>query len=354
MRSTPHWLETTPPAPTAPPSTLPQRADVVVIGGGQAGLSAAAHLAEGGASVVVLEARSRLGAGMSGRSAGLGLVGIGDNPHRLRVAIGDTASAEILQFSLENLSLLEELGVLERTGGIATSKGSEIDEIPLTVEAATALGVPCELWSAEQVSAALGTEGLGPGRFTPAEGLVDPAALIAALAQRATAAGAILLVDAQVADTRDLADGIEVLLSDGRRIEAEVVVLASGWSLKSLDPWLGDKIYPTRSQQITLSCSAPQPRYAVTAQYGYAYWRPVSDDVVLVGGCRWATPHLESGESDDTVVVPVIEERIQGFAAQHLPALSGPVLRRWTGIMAFTCDLLPLLGPVPGRPRFVL
>lgn len=353
MQSSPYWSMRSEVIPCSPAGTVPASTDVVIVGGGQAGLAMAMYLAEAGAAVVLLEARPALASAMSGRTAGLGLVGIGDNPYRLQQAIGDAASAEILGFSMENLSLLASLGVLERTGGIATSKGGEVDEIPLTVEAARALGVPCELWSAARVSAALGTEGLGPGRFTPAEGLVEPLALARVLASRALAAGANLQVSASVVETSDRPDGVRVHLAGGQHIDTELVVLAAGWSLQALDPWLGDKLYPTRTQMLTLPVSAPQPRFAATAQYGYAFWRPLPG-ALLVGGCRWATPHLETGESDDAVTVPVVEQRILGFVHQHLPAATGAVLQRWTGIMTFSCDLLPILGPIPGRPRFVL
>ena len=47
-----------------------QTADVIVIGGGVAGLSTAMQLARRGASVIVVE-RDRLGNGSSGRAAGL-------------------------------------------------------------------------------------------------------------------------------------------------------------------------------------------------------------------------------------------------------------------------------------------
>ena len=353
MQSIPYWPKRSEAVPCSPEDARPSAVDVVVIGGGQAGLAMAMYLSEAGASVVLLEARPHLASAMSSRTAGMGLVGIGDNPHRLQQAIGAAASAEILGFSMENLSLLESLGVLERTGGIATSKGGEVDEIPLTVEAARALGVPCELWSAERVSAALGTEGLGPGRFTPAEGLVEPLALARTLASRALAAGAVLRVSAPVVETSDRADGVRVHLADGQHIDTEMIVLAAGWSMQTLDPWLGDKLYPARTQMLTLPVSSPQPRFAATAQYGYAFWRPLPD-AILVGGCRWATPHLETGEFDDTVAVPIVEDRIMGFVRQHLPQVTGPVLQRWTGIMTFTCDLLPILGPIPGRPRFLL
>jgi D-hydroxyproline dehydrogenase subunit beta len=52
------------------PRGLPTRADVVVIGGGIAGAATAAFLAEGGASVVLVE-RTAIAAGASGRNSGV-------------------------------------------------------------------------------------------------------------------------------------------------------------------------------------------------------------------------------------------------------------------------------------------
>ncbi len=51
-------------------SDWPQTADVVVIGGGVAGLSTAMQLSQRGCRVVVLE-RQQLGNGSTGRAAGL-------------------------------------------------------------------------------------------------------------------------------------------------------------------------------------------------------------------------------------------------------------------------------------------
>src|SRR6186997_1312 len=53
---------------------LPERADVVIVGGGYTGLSAALRLAKLGASVVVLEKES-IGWGASSRNGGMVLTG---------------------------------------------------------------------------------------------------------------------------------------------------------------------------------------------------------------------------------------------------------------------------------------
>lgn len=63
------WAATAAPPPDTQPLTQSAQADVLVVGGGYAGLSTALHLAEQGVRVVVLEARE-IGFGGSGRNGG--------------------------------------------------------------------------------------------------------------------------------------------------------------------------------------------------------------------------------------------------------------------------------------------
>ena len=137
-------------------------------------------------------------------------------------------------------------------------------------------------------------------------------------------------------------------------LRAELVVLACGHTLATLDPFFSDQLYPVRTQLLSLPAPAGRFTHAGSALFGYHFWRQTDDDTVLVGGCRWATPHMEVGETDDAVAVPVIDARIRGFIDQTFPDLAGqPTAARWSAIMTFSCDGLPILGPVPGRPRFV-
>lgn len=63
------WTHTAAPAPDTQPLTGDVSADVAVVGGGFTGLSTALHLAEGGSTVVLLEAHD-IGHGASGRNNG--------------------------------------------------------------------------------------------------------------------------------------------------------------------------------------------------------------------------------------------------------------------------------------------
>lgn len=89
------WARTAPPAPRAHPQRGADIADVVVIGAGYTGLSAALHLAQGGAQVMVLEAHLP-GHGGSGRNVGLVNAGLWVMPRVLRARLGEDRGARLL------------------------------------------------------------------------------------------------------------------------------------------------------------------------------------------------------------------------------------------------------------------
>ena len=129
------------------------------------------------------------------------------------------------------------------------------------------------------------------------------------------------------------------------------MIYAGGAALPATAPWFEGKITPVRGQMICLDGPAPPP---FRAQAGYLYGGGASAGAAgaLFGGARWATPHLEVGETDDDAVSAAVEEKLAAFARRHFPALAGaPIRRRWSGIMAMTCDGLPFVGPLPGGSR---
>src|SRR5262252_8560653 len=81
------WAATARPAPATPPLDGSQQADVAVVGAGYSGLAAALHLAEAGASVVVLEA-GEPGWGASGRNGGQVIPGLKHDPDEIVAMFG--------------------------------------------------------------------------------------------------------------------------------------------------------------------------------------------------------------------------------------------------------------------------
>jgi len=85
------WGETAVAGPESESLSESMQVDVLVVGGGYTGLSAALHLAEKGVSVVLLEAKN-IGFGGSGRNAGLVNAGIWKTPDDVQNLIGSDAA----------------------------------------------------------------------------------------------------------------------------------------------------------------------------------------------------------------------------------------------------------------------
>lgn len=80
--------------------------DVVVVGAGFAGLSAAIELAQRGYQVVVLEAE-RIGSGASGRNGGQAIVGFASGQSPLEQQLGKADARRAWEMSLEAIDLLD-------------------------------------------------------------------------------------------------------------------------------------------------------------------------------------------------------------------------------------------------------
>ena len=89
------WERSAPPPPATAPLEHDAEAEVAVVGAGFAGLSAALHLAGGGASVAVLEG-AEIGFGGSGRNVGLVNAGMWAMPDDLPAALGVTHGQRLL------------------------------------------------------------------------------------------------------------------------------------------------------------------------------------------------------------------------------------------------------------------
>jgi len=340
---------------------VPAEADVAVLGGGLGGLAVAGLLALEGARVVVLEASDSIAHGWSGRHHGVAGLGLADHPIRLVRALGDTVARELMEWTAESLAMARERNLIWRHGALTAALGDvERDEIGPSVALLEKWGRTVEPLDASAVSARLGSDRFGPGWWDPLAGVIDPPHALGVVAQAAQAAGATVCLGARTRLTRDGHLETEVVGEQdgvGFVLRADVVVHCAGPAAAVLDPFFGDKVYPVRFQMQHL-----QSRHggdlvlpALSAQLSYIQGAPRPDGTYVLGGCRWATPHLEVGEADPTALSEAVDARLsqvrEGALSDYLGEVD--VIERSAGIMTFTCDGLPIVGPLPGRVQHI-
>ena len=166
---------------------LPNRARVVIIGGGVVGCSVAYHLTKLGWADVVLLERKALTSGTTWHAAGL----IG----QLRASANMTRLA---RYSAELYTGLEaETGIatgFRQVGSISAAlTGERLEELKRSAAMARAFGVPVEELSPAEIGARyphLNLDGVTGGVWLPTDGQADPANIALALAKGARGRGA--------------------------------------------------------------------------------------------------------------------------------------------------------------------
>ena len=150
-------------SPSLPgPETLPERADVVVIGGGLAGMTITAMLAARGTDVLLLERGADVGRGASGRHLGHVSTGLIEHPYRLVHAMGAERARALLRFSQENHEILAAWTSFVPSGGLWCALDErEQPQIAMSIDALMELGIPVEGLTAAEVNARAGGVGLG-------------------------------------------------------------------------------------------------------------------------------------------------------------------------------------------------
>src|SRR5947209_11046533 len=198
---------------------LPDRARVVIIGGGVGGASIAHHLAGLGEQDVVLLERNELTSGSTFHSAGL--VG------QLR------SSVSLTRMMMDSVELYRTLdcGWVE-CGGIRLACTPEREqEVLRQVAWARTFGLPLELISAEQARELfplMVTDGVRCASYLPTDGYLDPSRLTYALIDGARAGGTRTFTHTRVTGIGVERGRVTGLQTEWGDIESEIVVNAGG------------------------------------------------------------------------------------------------------------------------------
>lgn len=228
------WEATAPAAPTTESLHAQLTADVVIVGAGFTGLSAALHVAQTGAKVVVLEAR-QVGFGGSGRNVGLVNAGMWVQPSELPQALGDMYGTRLLH-TLGNgpdvvFDLIAQHGIeceAVRAGTLHCAVGARgLAEITERARQWQALGAPVSVLDAAATRQKTGTDAYMGALLDLRAGTLQPLAYARGLAQAAMQAGARLYTASPVTAVQDQGTHWQLTTSAGGSVRAPWVVVAT-------------------------------------------------------------------------------------------------------------------------------
>lgn len=378
---TPFWL--TGPNPLADfrsSPQVPQRADVVVVGMGLCGASAAYHAAieaqQRGLTVVVLDAGDPANQA-SGRNGGNfelvpenffgdyeGLAkerydflknvypDVDDDVLR---AEGRKQAEAIMTFASINRQRLLDI---VQTEGIACDlspkgwlriAGDAIEDAAIDEEVALAqkLGLEMEAWSPEKIQAEYGMPASFRGRFTPGDGTYHPFKYVVGVLQAALQRGAQLYTRTPVESLTTRDDGVHVVQTSRGAIEAKTVIAATNAFTSRLLPEL-QEIEPYQSQVMVTEHAPDKTKGRIcTTDKGDLYFNQPRQ-----GAYEGRAPLLMGGGLDRPLANPdvlkvsrAIHDHVLRRRDTMYPELARqPPSREWTGPMAFTPDRAPAIG----------
>lgn len=334
------------------------RCDVVVVGAGITGALAAENLTRQGLDVCVVD-REQPGLGSTAASTAMLLWEI-DKPLRdFVISHGFDRAAKIYRQSAAAasglLALIAELAIDCRARANPSLYLATVESGPRTLleehELRRRAGLPGEFLDHQALLSRFGIA-REAALLSPGSADVDPVMLSQSLLAVAASRGARLF-DAQACDFDSSAREAAIELDNGKLIAAKWIVLATGYALPD---FVRSGLHSLASSWAI--CTPPQSRAAIwpedaliwEASEGYHYARTTADGRIIIGG-----------EDEDDIVEPDARDALIAAKSERLLAelqrlrpQAMPVAEfAWAGAFGKTADSLPIIGPVPGRPRML-
>ena len=348
-----YWQATMPPLADRRRVPLPDTADVVVVGGGFTGLSAARRSAELGARVVLLEAE-RLGWGASTRNGGMIHPGYKTPLPALIAQHGRERGERLYRESIDAYEHVARLceGSIDadfvRAGHVVlASVPSHAAGFADGAALLGTVGMPAHALARADLHQEIGSDAFFGGLVVERSGGLHPGKLTAGLVRLAEDAGATLVEDARALRVRRQADGRSVVETSRGAILARDVIVATNGYTGGVTPSLRRRLLPISSFIIVTEPLGPDlaaeliPRNRMlfdTKNYLW-YWRRTPDDRMLFGGraSMWPTSVLRAAG--------ILRE---AMTSVHPQLAETRIAYAWGGKVAFTFDRMPHVGRADG------
>ncbi|QTL03978.1 FAD-binding oxidoreductase [Aquabacter sp. L1I39] len=348
----PYWWDAAPrPEPDAMP--LPERADVVVIGSGFTGLSAALTLVRNGRVPLVLE-REVPGFGASTRNGGQ--IGSGNQKFRVQHLIALRGAEKARAMLREGVAMLDYIADLVAREQIACDfarcgrfrgaiRPAHYEAMARDMEDLFAFaGVESFMVPRAEQHREIGSDLFHGGSVLPGDASLHPGRYHAGLMARILAAGGAVIGGAGVTGIRVEPDGFSLATPRGA-VRCRAVIVATNGYTDGMLPELKRRIVPVGSGLIAtgeIPSALFKPLMPTDRVYGntnrvFSYFRAAPGERRIVWGGR--VGRLASDRS------PAAYAHLARDLLETFPALSDvPVTHGWDGRIGYTYDEVPHLG----------
>lgn len=357
------WASNAEGAPHLPSLSGETRADVVIIGAGYTGLSAAHHIANSGLSPVVLEA-NRPGWGASGRNGGVVTAKFRLSFRQIDAAHGRAIARRMYEIAHESVEMVEELvseyGItsaqLKRTGQVKAAHNQT------TLKAAISEAEWMKREMGDSEVRILGTHGVREetgstsfvgGVLNPGSGGIHPLNYVRGLAKGVAGRGVAIFQESPVLRLGRHDGGVVAETPNGVVRARQAIIATNSYSdMTHATARLQKTLVPFRSAIIATEKLSPNiaghlmptGRTCTEAKRMMRWFRKM-DDRVIFGG-RGAF-----GKQDSPKAFEALCRAMVGI----FPELADAALEfRWSGLVGMTLDSVPHVGRLDDRTLFAM
>jgi sarcosine oxidase, subunit beta len=331
-----------------PRPPLPQNASVVIVGGGVIGTSAAFHLAEAGADVVVIE-RAQLGSGSTGKAAG-----------GVRTQFSDVLNIEIAKRSM---AAFRDFGrrpgwdiELKQVGYLfVIDRESDVEEFERSVALQNECGLDSRMLTPGEARARcplLEGEDILAAAFSPGDGHATPEGVVQGYASAARNHGAHIRTGCEVLAIEVSGGEITQVITGDGPIRTNTVICAAGpWS-RSCGAMAGVAlpVIPLRRQILFTDAIDGLPAdLPMTIDFASSFYFHREGPGLLMG---MSDPNERPGFKVETT-----EDWIPGLievVRRRAPRIADVGIRGgWAGLYEVTPDHNAIIGEAGGVSRFL-
>ncbi len=351
FKEIPYWLDPPLLAKSFTANPLPAKTDVLVIGGGYTGTTAAIRLKQAGVQVTLID-REKLGTTASARNGGMTLTGLSEGLATVEKKLGKEKVSHLFAESLESVNTVERLvaeGSIDcdfhRYGHLeAAFKPSHFESLKQEQERLNSrFNHETHIISPAEIKTEIDSTLYHGALLDPQSAGVHPAKYIAGLITMADQLGVNLheTVTAQTIERRGT--GFSIRTNRGTLSADEIIVATNGYT-GPLTPWLQRRLVSTESLMIATErlpqdlakSLIPRGRMIYDTKIFLFYFRLSPDGRRLLFGGRPKSPRLSTRENaahmyrDMLRVYPQVED----IGIDHA----------WSGKLGFTLDRSPHIG----------